>query len=154
MRADQYKTSGLMIQLSNALIWFRNRELQRNDLTSSQFEVIRYLLTHQGQDVTASTIMAQLGLSQSTIAGILKRLHTKGLIQRRTDQSDARREFLILTEKGLALEASLQSIACKTEEILLRGMSQPEQEAFYRLLHLALENMNAVRTGEENRSHG
>lgn len=48
MNPDQYKTSSQMIQLSNALIWFRNRELQLHDLTSSQFEVIRYLLTHRG----------------------------------------------------------------------------------------------------------
>lgn len=154
MDKKQYKTSGLMIQLSNALIKFRNQELQLHDLTSSQFEVIRYLLTHREQDITAGTIMMQLRLSQSTIAGILKRLHSKGLIQRRTDQHDARREFVSLTERGLALEDSLQGIAYKTEKILLRGMSQTEQDAFYRLLHLALANMNAVRTGEADFVHG
>ena len=154
MDEKQYKTSGLMIRLSNALIWFRNQELQLYDLTSSQFEVIRYLLTHREQDITAGTIMMRLELSQSTIAGILKRLHAKGLIQCRTDQHDARREFVSLTEHGLALEESLQGIAYKTEKILLQGMSQAEQEEFYRLLHLALENMNSVRTGEADLSHG
>lgn len=154
MNESQYKTSGLMIRLSNALIWFRNQELQRHDLTSSQFEVIRYLLTHQEQDITAGTIMTQLELSQSTVAGILKRLHAKGLIHRRTDQHDARREFVVLTEKGLALEESLQGIACKTEKILLQGMAPTEQKEFYRLLHLALDNMNSVRTGEANPFHG
>lgn len=154
MNANQYKTSGLMIRLSNALIWFRNQELQLHDLTSSQFEVIRYLLTHREQNITAGMIMTQLELSQSTIAGILKRLHAKGLIQRRMDQHDARREFVSLTEQGLALEESLQGIAYKTEKILLRGMSQAEQEEFYRLLYLALDNMNSVRIGEANLSHG
>lgn len=154
MDEKQYKTSGLMIQLSNALIKFRNQELQLHDLTSSQFEVIRYLLTHREQDITAGTIMMQLRLSQSTIAGILKRLHFKGLIQRRTDQHDARREFVSLTERGLALEDSLQGIAYKTEKILLQGMSQTEQDEFYRLLHLALANINSVRTGEVDFVHG
>lgn len=154
MNANQYKTSGLMIRLSNALIWFRNQELQLHDLTSSQFEVIRYLLTHREQNITAGTIMTQLELSQSTIAGILKRLHAKGLIQRWADQHDARREFISLTEQGLTLEESLQGIAYKTEKILLQGMSQAEQGEFYRLLQLALENMNAVRTGEANPTHG
>lgn len=154
MNESQYKTSGLMIRLSNALIWFRNQELQRHDLTSSQFEVIRYLLTYQEQDITAGMIMTQLELSQSTVAGILKRLHVKGLIHRRTDQHDARREFVVLTEKGLALEESLQGIACETEKILLQGMSPTEQEEFYRLLHLALDNMSSVRSGEANPFHG
>lgn len=149
MDTSRYKTSGLMIQLSNALIWFRNQELQQHDLTSSQFEVIRYLLTHRGQEpVTAGVLMEQMKLSQSTVAGILKRLDTKGLIRREPDRQDARRDFLVLTETGLALEESLQGIACKTEQILLRGMSDTEQAEFYRLLELALENMNAVRAGE------
>lgn len=154
MDKKQYKTSGLMIQLSNALIKFRNQELQLHDLTSSQFEVIRYLLTHREQDITAGMIMMQLRLSQSTIAGILKRLHTKGLIQRRTDRHDARREFVSLTEQGLALEDSLQGIAYKTEKILLQGMSQTEQDEFCRLLHSALTNINSVRTGEVDSVHG
>lgn len=154
MNETRYKTSGLMIRLSNALIWFRNQELQRHDLTSSQFEVIRYLLTHREQEITAGLLMSRLELSQSTIAGILKRLHTKGLIERRADRHDARREFIVLTEKGLALEDSLQGIACKTEEILLRGMSEVQQAEFYDLLQLALENMNAERSGEANSIHG
>lgn len=154
MNETRYKTSGLMIRLSNALIWFRNQELQRHDLTSSQFEVIRYLLIHREQEITAGLLMSRLELSQSTIAGILKRLHAKGLIERRADRHDARREFIVLTEKGLALEDSLQGIACKTEEILLRGMSEAQQAEFYDLLQLALENMNAERTGEANSIHG
>lgn len=154
MNPNQYKTSGKMIRLSNALIWFRNQELQKHDLTSSQFEVIRYLLTHQDQPATAGTLMKQLELSQSTVAGILKRLEAKGLIERQTDGNDARREFVTLTESGLALEESLQGIAGKTEKILLRGMSEPEQAEFNRLLQVALENMNAVRTGEANEQHG
>ena len=155
MNPVRYKTSGLMIRLSNALIWFRNQELQRHELTSSQFEVIRYLLTHREQnDVTAGRLMEQLELSQSTVAGILKRLVAKGLIRRQTDQRDARRDFIVLTEKGLALEESLQGIAWETEQILLRGMSETEQAEFYRLLALALENMNAVRTGEAGVPHG
>ena len=150
----RYKTSGLMIRLSNALIWFRNQELQRHDLTSSQFEVIRYLLTHREQDdTTAGTLMKQLSLSQSTVAGILKRLDAKGLIRRQTDRHDARRDFIVLTEKGIALEEPLQGIAWETEQILLRGMSEAEQAEFYRLLALALKNMNAVRAGEAGVPH-
>lgn len=154
MNPNEYKTSGQMIRLSNALIWFRNQELQLHDLTSSQFEVIRYLLTHREEPATAGTLMGQLALSQSTVAGILKRLHAKGLIRRQTDTQDARREFVELTDKGLALEEPLQGIAYKTEKILLQGMSETEQAEFYRLLHLALENMNAVRAGEATAFHG
>ena len=148
MESSECRISGQMIQLSNALIWFRNQELQRHGLTSSQFEVIRYLLTHREAPATAGVLMQQLAISQSTVAGILKRLEAKGLICRQTDDRDARRDFVTLTEEGIALEESLKEIARKTERILLRGMSEPEQEAFNRLLHIALRNINSVRFDE------
>lgn len=154
LRFNQYKTSGQMIQLSNALIWFRNQELQLHDLTSSQFEVIRYLMTHRETPATAGTLMQQLTLSQSTMAGILKRLESKGLIERQPDKNDARREFIVLTEKGAALEEPLKGIVCKTEKILLQGMSEAEQDEFNRLLHIALTNMNSVRCERGNGLNG
>ena len=41
--------------------------------------------------MAAGDLMAQLGLSPSTMAGILKRLELKDLIVRRPDPRDARR---------------------------------------------------------------
>ena len=145
MDAELYRTSGQMIKLSNALIWFRNRELDALGLTSSQFEVVRYLLLHIGEEVTAGVLMRELGLSQSTVAGILKRLCDKCIIVRRQDESDTRRSFVRLTPKGLALEEELQGIALRSEDVLLRGMTEAEAADFYRLLSLALSNMNSVR---------
>lgn len=153
MCQTQTKISGEMIRLSNALIWFRNQELQQLDLTSSQFEVVRYLLNHREENTTAGILMRQLSLSQSTVAGILKRLHTKGLIERRADACDARRDFVLLSKKGLGLEPALQEIAAKTEKILLQGIPEAEQAAFYRLLRTALENMNTLRTVEAKERH-
>ena len=86
---------------------------------------------------------------RQTVAGILKRLNGKGLIERRTDEHDARRDFVTLTERGIALAESLQGIAVKTEGILLQGMNEAERAEFDRLLNIALENMNSARGGGE-----
>lgn len=148
MDAEMYRISGRMIRLCNALIWFRNRELERLGLTSSQFEVLRFLLLHRGREVTAGLLMRELGLSQSTIAGILKRLCDKGFIERRSDERDLRRGIIRLTSAGLALEAELQGIALSSEGVLLRGMTGAEAAELYRLLGVALSNMDAERSGD------
>ena len=146
MRKPLYKTGRLLVQLGNAVSWFRNQKMQSIDLTSSQSEVIRYMLLHQDACVTAGDLMVQLGLSQSTVAGILKRLEKKSLLIRQTDMADARRSRILLTKEGLALERNLKEIAFQTEEILLQGMTEEEQAQFNRLLQVALENMSAYRT--------
>ncbi len=148
MDAEIYRISGRMIRLCNALIWFRNRELERLGLTSSQFEVLRFLLLHRGREVTAGLLMRELGLSQSTVAGILKRLCDKGFIERRSDERDLRRGIIRLTSAGLALEAELQGIALSSEGVLLRGMTGAEAAELYRLLGVALSNMDAERSGD------
>ena len=56
---------------------------------------------------------------------------------------------MTLTERGIALEESLQGIAVKTEGILLQGMNEAERAEFDRLLNIALENMNSARGGGE-----
>ena len=91
--------------------------------------------------------MTQLGLSQSTVAGILKRLEKKSLLIRQADEQDARKSRILLTAEGLALEETLKVIAAQTEDILLQGMTDDEQAQLNRLLQVALDNIGALRGG-------
>ena len=145
MASNEFKTASMVVRLGNVVAWLRNQRMQQRDITSSQSDVIRYILKHREQPVSAGDLMKQLGLSPSTMAGLLKRLENKSLIIRKTDQNDARKIIIMPTEEGLALEDYLKETAAQTEEILLRGMTQAEQDEFYRLLKIALQNANAVK---------
>lgn len=145
MTSNQFKTASMVVRLGNVVAWLRNQRMQQRDITSSQSDVIRYILKHREQPVSAGDLMKQLSLSPSTMAGLLKRLENKSLIIRKTDQNDARKIIIMPTEEGLALEDYLKETAAQTEEILLRGMTQAEQDEFYRLLKIALQNANAVK---------
>lgn len=145
MNSNQFKTASLVVRLGNVVAWLRNQRMQQRDITSSQSDVIRYILKHRDQPVSAGDLMEQLSLSPSTMAGILKRLENKSLITRKTDEKDARKIIITPTKEGLALEDYLKETAAQTEEILLQGMTKAEQDEFYRLLELALKNANAVK---------
>lgn len=145
MDSIQFKTASLVVQLGNVVAWLRNQRMQQKDITSSQSDVIRYILKHRDQPVSAGDLMKQLSLSPSTMAGILKRLENKSLIARRTAENDARKIIITPTKEGMALEDYLKETAAQTEEILLKGMTKAEQDEFYRLLKIALQNANAVK---------
>ena len=85
-------------------------------------------------------------LSQSTTAGIIARLENKRLITKTLDKDDARKTFLTPTEEGLLLETPLKKIAMETQQTLVEGMTEEEQEELIRLLQIALNNMNQIRT--------
>lgn len=145
MDTNQFKTASLVVRLGNVVAWLRNQRMQQRDITSSQSDVIRYILRHRDRPVSAGDLMQQLSLSPSTMAGLLKRLENKSLITRKTDGKDARKIIITPTREGLALEDYLKETAAQTEEILLRGMTQAERDEFYRLLNIALQNANAVK---------
>lgn len=144
--STQFKTTSLIVKLGNAVTYYRNLKMQNIDLTSVQSDAIIAMLRNPG--ITASQLKDQLQLSQSTIAGIIARLDSKGLIKKTVNSQDARKVILNLTEQGLQLEDRLKEIALETQQSLVEGMTETEQAEFSRLLQIALDNMNRIRTNK------
>lgn len=135
-----------VIHLGNAVTWLRNEILRAEGLTASQGEAIRFILRRYGNgqsNITASDLMEHLALSQSTVAGILKRLEAKGFITRSVDRMDARRSFIVPTEKGMELRKAIRERMDESEAIMLAGLSGEERREFDRLLQKGLDNINA-----------
>ena len=140
----QFKAASLIVKLGNAVTYYRNMKMEGIDLTSQQSDALIATLRNPG--ITASQLTEQLGLSQSTVAGIISRLEAKGLIEKKSDEEDARKSILLPTQQGLKLEEPLKEIALDTQQFLVEGMNEAEQAEFMRLLGIALDNMNRVRT--------
>lgn len=144
----KYQTAHIIVRLGNAVIYRRNRLLKELGLTSSQSDAILYILRRAPGEVCARELMEELQLSQSTVAGILRRLEEKGLIERAIAAQDARRGVIRATVEGLCLEQRLRDLAARTQEDLLRDMSARERAQFARLLGKALENLTKERAQE------
>ena len=144
IEAIQYKTASTIVRLGNAVTYYRTIKMQEYGLTSAQGDVIRAILHAPG--ITASELKKKLGLSQSTVAGILERLENKRLIKKTLVDGDARKMSLFPTSQGLELEDMLKQTALETQQIIMEGMTKSEQEEFNRLLEIALTHMSAVRT--------
>ena len=144
IEAIQYKTASSIVRLGNAVTYYRTVKMQAYGLTSAQGDVIRAILHEPG--ITASELKRKLGLSQSTVAGILARLEHKGLVEKASVDEDARKMRLLPTSRGLELEAMLKETALETQQIIMEGMTEQEQKEFDRLLGIALAHMSAIRT--------
>lgn len=147
IHSDQFKTASLVVMLGNAVTYYRNLKMKNIDLTSVQSDAIIATLRYPG--ITAKELKEHLQLSQSTVAGIIARLENKGLISKTVDKDDARKIILMPTKEGLLLEEPLKEIALETQQFLLEGMNEHEQEEFTRLASIALNNLNRVRPHKE-----
>lgn len=146
IEAIQYKTASTIVRLGNAVTYYRNVKMQEYGLTSAQGDVIRAILHEPG--ITAAELKKKLGLSQSTVAGILERLENKGLLEKVLVDQDARKMSLVPTSQGLELEDILKQTALETQQKIMEGMTPEEQKEFDRLLGIALARMSAVREKE------
>jgi DNA-binding MarR family transcriptional regulator len=71
-------------------------------VTGPQRLVVRIVGRFPG--IAAGRVAAILHVHPSTLTGILKRLETRGILQRRPDPRDARRALFMLTGKGRKLD--------------------------------------------------
>ncbi len=152
IEVSQFKTATRLVQLGNAVTYFRNIKEKEIGLTSVQSDAMRAILENPG--ITAGALSQKMRLSQSTVAGILSRLERKGIILKSADETDGRRAILSATKRGEELAEFLKITALETQQELTAGMSDDEKREFDRLLQIALDNMHAIRAGKEGTIYG
>ncbi|MBK6513993.1 MAG: MarR family transcriptional regulator [Polyangiaceae bacterium] len=75
-------------------------------VTGPQRLVLRIL--GRAPNVTAGALARAMCVHPSTLTGVLRRLESRGLLERKRDRRDGRRALLVLTAQGKKLDA-LQS---------------------------------------------
>jgi DNA-binding MarR family transcriptional regulator len=99
--------------------------LKELDITYPQYLVM--LVLWEQDHINVSDICEQLLLETPTLTPLLKRLETRGLIDRKRSSTDERQVMVTLTEAGHALrqraegipECVAQAVGCSLEEIVM-----------------------------------
>tara|TARA_R110002072_G_scaffold47597_3_gene130802 strand:- start:29095 stop:29538 length:444 start_codon:yes stop_codon:yes gene_type:complete len=101
---------------ANAMVRAYRPFLNSMDLTYLQYIVMMILWEEQG--ISVSSLGNKLHLDSGTLTPLLKRLESKGLVNRKVSDIDERVKCLFLTDAGLALKTRASSIPekvlCKT----------------------------------------
>lgn len=93
---------------ANAVVRAYRPLLDQLDLTYVQYLVMMVLWESNG--ISVKTLGDKLYLDSGTLTPLLKRLESKGLVERRRSQSDERVRELYLTEKGKELRSKALSV--------------------------------------------
>lgn len=112
---------------SNAFLY---KQAQAEDLTMPQFLLMGQVMRHP--ETTLSRASEYLGLSKSTVVGIIDRLEQRGWLRRERDQADRRSIRLVPTEKALQLRdkipaATSQYLAPLLEQLPAQKVRQLEE---------------------------
>lgn len=100
-----------------------DRLLRPLSVTRSQWWLLTFLSRRDGMTQTA--LAADLDLTKVAVGGLLNRMEAAGLIERRIDETDARRRRVYLTRTGNRL---IQQIRDKLEPFESEALGQSTQE--------------------------
>ncbi|HEY8736443.1 MAG TPA: MarR family winged helix-turn-helix transcriptional regulator [Candidatus Dormibacteraeota bacterium] len=122
--------------------WLWNAEVSP-EVTSPQFACLYALRAEKNID--QKTLGEHVSLDRSTVAEVVTRLTTRGLVQRFRDPRDARRNLLRLTPAGLRTTERLIPKAARMNRILVSVLSECEQAELLRMLNLVVDADESLR---------
>lgn len=112
-----------------------------HDLTQMQAWVIGYLYGRQGQDTYQRNIEEEFHVSRATATNILKVMERKGLIERKSVDTDKRLKKIYLTKQAVAIEKDAIEDMQFVEQMLVQGLSEEEVVHFKQMLGIVHENV-------------
>ena len=118
----------LIKQLHIALENNFNKFSKKYKLTSSQMDILIFLLHNENKIVNQRDIENFLSLSNPTIAGTLLRLEKKGFIIRKISSKDKRYKEIYLTDKSRELKDIIFKYIRDNDNKMFSNMSEEEKE--------------------------
>lgn len=107
------------------------------ELTKPQYAVMRSIAESPGIEQVALTSVAVS--TKATLAEMLSRMESKGLVRREQDPDDKRRRFVFLTEEGEALLAASRPVGNRVDNEFLQRLTPEEQDQFTHLVRKMME---------------
>ncbi|MBR6405474.1 MAG: MarR family transcriptional regulator [Lachnospiraceae bacterium] len=139
---EHKETCGMLVkQVYDAVGKKLNNSLRETGLTHVQLGVLIALEHTEEKQLRLKEIEKIFHVSQPTVVGVVDRLEEKGLIRTIRDPSDKRVRLAELTESGLEKCRHEYEVLTDTDELMVQGLSEKEQEELRRMLRLMRENL-------------
>lgn len=113
------------------------RRIAHLEITPDQFTVMRTLLEHDG--ITQRELTQLISSDPNTVASLLERMQSAGLIERKTHEKDRRAHRLKLQPAGKKKYLEARDIAIALQTQVLRALPEEKREEFLRHLDLIAE---------------
>ncbi|MGE0769648.1 MAG: MarR family winged helix-turn-helix transcriptional regulator [Hyphomicrobiaceae bacterium] len=125
-----------------------SEEMHGSDLTPRQFAVLRVL--QRLETASQTDIVNETGVDRSTLADIVKRLVSRGLIARRRSKADARAYAVRLTQAGRDALKAAEPASDRVEDRLLKTLPQSRRDSFINSLAMLVKSLATTQHADKS----
>ncbi|MGI5887897.1 MAG: MarR family winged helix-turn-helix transcriptional regulator [Oscillospiraceae bacterium] len=138
---EEYVDCGILLkQISDRIENHSNKQLQKINLTATQFRYLEYM-SRSVDPVPFKDVEKHFQTSQPTVSGNMRRLAEKDLIVIE-DGSFGRAKNARLTEKGWKLMKEAGDDRGNEERMILSALKEEEREEFHDMLERINKNLS------------
>lgn len=127
-------------------------QLNARGLSDVGAPMILFILDHHGDrgEIASQRELAQaLRVSPATIATSLKSLERLGYVEKRVDEADARRNHVLITQKGKAAVQQCFDVFQQIDRCMMEGFTAQERDELDRLQRKMLANLHVENEQEK-----
>lgn len=118
------------------------QETQTHGVTPVQYAALQKVASTPGVD--QRTLARSVGLDTSTVAGVIDRLESRGLMQRSASPDDRRVWLLNLSAAGQALLDAIEPDMLKAQDRILAPLPKAERSEFMHILRTLVATNNEL----------
>ncbi|NBW00393.1 MAG: MarR family transcriptional regulator [Betaproteobacteria bacterium] len=116
------------------------QEAESFGVTPIQYAVLQAVREAPGSD--QRSLAGMIGLDTSTMAGVVERLESRGLLHRGSTRVDRRVRILTLTEQGQSVVVKMQPLVDRAQQKIMAPLSKAERREFMRMMKILVSTNN------------
>lgn len=116
-------------------------------ITRAQWSALSALSRHETEGTIQSDLARELEVGKVTIGGLIDRLETSGIVERRTDAKDRRIRRVFITQKGFDVIEQMQLIGRELNTLIMKDITLDKIHLAEEVLHEMKVNLrDALKT--------
>lgn len=126
-----------------------NSDINISPLTSTQIQILKYMIEHQNEDVYQKDLENVLNLRRATVSGVLQTMEKNNLIKREIYENDIRVKKIILNEKTKNIFQKNKQKIDEIEKNITKNISKKDLNDFIKVIDKLITNLNEYEKGND-----
>ena len=110
-------------------------------LNYTQFQIVKYLLDHEGEEVCQKDLEIETKLKKASITGAIDSLEDKNIVKRIQSNVDKRKNYIVVTQKVEDFKKNFEKRIEDVDNNIVRGISEQDLDVFLKVIDKMNENM-------------